>query len=153
MSDHTPEMGTHAPAVAPAPEAPNVLSGGCSEPGCRVRPALCVYRHASGGKACISHAADQRPKTLATASGGEAARRRKVRFMPAETPDPDWSSPKAIRKWLEERAGLIERGELDKQALPADLAKLAKETHDAEALEKLDGLERLIKERLLGGSA
>ncbi len=74
--------------------------------------------------------------------------------MPADTPTPDWSTPKAIR--AEDRDGRVERGELDKRAIPDELAKLAKSTHDSEGLERLDGLEQLIRERLgavAGGAA
>ncbi len=123
---------------------------GCSAQGCAVPPEMASFIGPDGRAWCISHNPDPLPKRKATAKGGDAVVRRRLRAMPPGTPNPDWSSPKAIRAWLEDRAGRIERGELDKRAVPADLAKLAKETHDAEALEKLDGLEALIRSRLTG---
>jgi hypothetical protein len=119
-------MGSDALPLSSPSDAPNVLRAGCVEPGCRVRPEMCVYTHATGGKACVSHAADQRPKIRATGTGGEAARRRKVRYMPADTLNPDWSTPKALRTWLEDRAGRVERGELDLPAVPTKLAEIAR---------------------------
>src|SRR5262249_34005081 len=148
----TQKMGTDALAAADQPEARNVLRAGCEEPGCRVPATMAVYTHLNGGKACISHAADQKPKIVATSSGGEKSRRRKVRYMPASTPNPDWSTPKALRAWLEDRAGRQERGELDLPAIPLKLAEIARATHNDEALEKLDGLEALIRQRLVGNT-
>lgn len=145
-------MGSDARSRSDISDDPNVLRPACAEPGCRVRPELCVYRHPSGGKACISHAADQKPKIRATGSGGEAARRRKVRYMPVNTLNPDWSTPKALRAWLEDRAGRVERGELDLPAVPVKLAEIARATHNDEALEKLDGLEALMRSRLTGSA-
>jgi hypothetical protein len=144
-------MGTDARSVSEIAAAPKSLRTGCSEPGCGVPPSIAVYKHANGGPACISHAADQGPKQHATRNGAERTRRRRVRYMPDGTPDPDWSSPKALRAWLEDRGGRVERGELDLPAVPTKLAEIARGTYTDEALEKLDGLEALIKGRLLGG--
>jgi hypothetical protein len=123
-------------------------TSGCSEPGCRVPPELARYKYPGGGRACISHAEDQRPKLDATRKGGHEKRRKETRGMPAGTPNPDWSTPKAIRAWLEDRAGRIERLELDQRNVPYKLAEIAKATHDSEALEKLGELEQLIRARL-----
>jgi len=145
-------MGINAGSVA-------VLSGDmkqplrrCSEPGCEVPEKFIKFGGPDGRWWCISHAPDQRPKLRASLRGAESTRRRKIKCMPSDTPTPDWSTPKAIRGWLEDRAGRIERGELDQRVVPAKLAEIAKATHDSEALEKLDGLEALIKGRLLGGA-
>jgi hypothetical protein len=132
------------------PEAPKVLRSGCAEPGCGVMPSVAVYKHANGGAACISHAVDRGPKHRAAALAGESTRRKRIRFMAPGTPAPDWSTPKAIRAWLEDRAGRIERGELDARAVPSELAKIAKSTHDTEAIERLDSLEALIRQRMTG---
>lgn len=123
----------------------------CSYPDCRVPASMLVYRDAEGNPACISHAANQSAKQQATSRGGARTRDRLMLRMPEGTPDPDWSSPKAIRAYLSDRAGRIERGELDPKAVPVKLAELAKATHDSEALEKLGELEQLIRARL--GSA
>jgi len=145
----TPERGTDARAERRDSAEPKTLRPGCSASGCSVPPEMASFRGPDGRRWCISHNPDPLPKLKATTRGGDAATRRRIKSLPPGTPDPDWSSPKAIRAWLEDRAGRIERGELDKRVVPSDLAKLAKETHDSEALEKLDGLERLIRERLL----
>ena len=143
------EEGVDAGSRHEVSEAPKSLRRGCSEPGCGVPPEIASFKHASGGPACISHAVDRGPKQQATRNGAEVTRRRRIRFMPAATPNPDWSSPKALRAWLEDRAGRVERGEIDQPAVPVKLAEIARATHNDEALEKLDGLERLIRERLL----
>jgi len=110
---------------------------------------MASFRGPDGRRWCISHNPDPTAKRRAVTRGGDGATRRRIRGLPVGTPDPDFSSPKAIRAWLEQRAGQIERLEVDPRVVPIKLAELAKQTHDAEALEKLDGLERLIKERLL----
>ena len=145
----TPERGVDAFASGTESPESKRLTSGCSSPGCRIPPEMATFRGPDGQTWCISHNPDPLPKRKATSKGGDAATRRRMRALPPSEPDPDWSSPKAIRAYLERRGGMIERGEIDKRVVPVDLAKLAKETHDAEALEKLDGLERLIKERLL----
>jgi len=150
MSDE-PREGPDALAVATVSEAPKPLRRGCSEPGCGVPAEIASFKHANGGAACISHAADRGPKQQATRNGAEVTRRRRIRFMPANTPIPDWSTPKALRAWLEDRAGRIERGEIDPPAVPVKLAEIARATHTDEALERLDSIEALIKARLLGG--
>lgn len=114
---------------------------------------MASYIGQDGRPWCISHFPDQGPKQQATRNGAEVTRRKRMKFMPADTPPPDWSTPKAIRAWLEDRAGRIERGELDQRVVPAKLAEIAKATHDSEAMERLDGLEALIRGRLLAGGA
>lgn len=143
-------MGVDADSVRQDSEAAKRLGEGCSEPGCRVPPEWATFKGPDGRRWCISHNPDPLPKRLATSRGAERLRRK---FMPPDTPTPDWSSPKAIRAWLEDRAGRIERGELDQRVVPAKLAEIAKATHDSEALEKLDGLDALIRGRLTGGNA
>lgn len=68
--------------------------------------------------------------------------------MPPDTSDPDWSTPKALRAWAEQRAGAVERGELDKKRIPSELARLATETHEVEKLEELSADIVLIKQAL-----
>ncbi len=125
-------------------------SEGCSYPGCAVPRSLASFRDVDGNPACISHAANQSAKQQATARGGARTRDRLLLKMPSDTPNPDWSSPKAIRSWAEDRAGRVERGELDGKvmSMPVKLSEVAKSTHDSEALEKLGELEQLIRARL-----
>jgi hypothetical protein len=109
---------------------------------------MVVFRGSDGRNWCITHCDNQGPKQRATTRGGASKRRRETRVMPSGTPSPDWSTPKAIRSWAEDRAGRVERGELDQRVIPHELAKLAKATHDTELLEKLDGLEAMIRARV-----
>ncbi len=143
------ERGVDALAPGEVSAEPKRLRPGCSDPGCSVPPEMAAFVGPDGRAWCISHNPDPLPKRKATARGGDAATRRRLKALPPGTPDPDWSSSKAIRTWLEQRAGMIERAELDPRVVPIKLAELAKQTHDSEALERLDGLERLIKERLI----
>jgi hypothetical protein len=108
------------------------------------------FKGADGRLWCISHADDQTAKQRATTKGGDAKRRKERKVMPEGSPSPDWSTPKAIRAWAEDRGGRVERGELDKRVVPQELAMLAKQTHDSELLAKLDDLELLIRARLAG---
>lgn len=127
-------------------------SDGCAEPGCGVPAVFASFRGADGQRWCISHNPNRGPKYAATSAGGARARERAFNRMPSDTPSPDWSSPKAIRAWAEDRAGRIERGELDGKVMtaPIKLSEVAKATHDSEALEKLGELEQLIRARLGG---
>jgi len=84
----------------------------------------------------------------AVSSGGDAKRRKEKRVMPPDSPDPDWSTPKALRAWAEQRAGAVERGELDRKHIPGDLARLARETHEVEKLEELSAEIHAIKSAL-----
>ena len=68
--------------------------------------------------------------------------------MPPDSADPDWSTPKALRAWAEQRAGAVERGALDKKVIPAELARLARETHEVEKLDDLSGEIAAIKQAL-----
>src|SRR5690349_18339226 len=120
---------------------------GCSHEGCRIPASLASYTTSDGRRWCISHNPDQRPKQDATTKGGAARARKDRKVMPEGSPAPDWSTPKAIRAWAEDRAGRVERGELDKRLVPQELAQLAKATHDSELLAKLDDLELLIRAR------
>lgn len=133
-------------------EGPKVLRPGCAEPGCGVPPSIAVYKHANGGRACISHATDRGPKHRAAALAGESTRRQRVRFMPAGTPTPDLSDSKAIRSYIEDRLGRIERGELDKRAVDTNLVNIARQTHTDELLEKLESIEAILRARALGGT-
>lgn len=92
------------------------------------------------------------PKQQATRNGADGIRRKKIRYMPADTVNPDWGSPKALRAWLEDRAGRVERGELDLPAVPTKLAEIARGTLTDELLERLDSIEALIKARLIGSA-
>src|SRR5262245_3542984 len=100
----------------------------------------CQQRLGSSRPVCPFHKGDGAMAVI----GARAAAARRVRFMPVGSANPDWSSVQAIRAWAEERAGRVERGELDARAVPHELAKLAKATFDAEAQERLlDALLRL----------
>jgi len=145
-------MGTDANSRAEVTDDPKHLRVGCCEPGCGVPSSIAVYRHANGGAACISHAVDRGPKQQATRNGGAGARRKRVRFMPEDTPTPDLSSPKAVRGYIEDRLGRIERGELDKRAIDTNLVGIARQTHTDEMLEKLESIEALIRARLAGSA-
>lgn len=149
-------MGTDAGSRPEISGDAKMLRPGCAQAGCGVRPEMASYRGPDGRRWCISHNPDPGPKQTAARNGGDVAgavkRRKKTRYMPASTQNPDWSTPKALRAWLEDRAGRVERGELDLPAVPVKLAEIARATHNDEALEKLDGLEALIKNRLLGGT-
>ena len=101
---------------------------------------MVTFTDAAGRHWCISHNPDQRAKQEATSKGGDAKRRKERKVMPPDSPDPDWSTPKALRAWAEQQAGAVERGELDKRVVPQELARLARETHEVEKLEEL-GLE------------
>ena len=101
-----------------------------------------------GARWCISHAPNQDPKHRAVTSGGDAKRRKERKVVPTGTPDPDWSTPKALRAWAEQRAGAVERGELDRKHIPAELARLARETHEVEKLEELGAEIQAIKQAL-----
>jgi hypothetical protein len=101
-----------------------------------------------GRRYCISHNPDRRPKAAATTEGGRAMQRKLKKVMPPDSPDPDWSSPKALRAWAEQRAGAIERGALDKRVVPQELARLARETHEVEKLEELSAEIHAIKSAL-----
>ena len=129
-------------------------SEGCSEPGCGVPAPMAAFMDHDGRRWCISHAPNQAAKQQATRKGGNRTRDRALLRMPSDTPPPDWSSPKAIRTWAEDRAGRIERGELDGRvmAMPVKLSEVAKATHDTEAMEKLGELEQLIRARLGTGA-
>src|SRR5262245_56328717 len=106
----------------------------------------CQQRLGSSRPVCPFHKGDG----VMAVIGARAAAARRVRFMPADSANPDWSSVQAIRAWAEERAGRVERGELDARAVPHELAKLAKATCDAEAQQQLvDALLSLEK----GGAA
>ena len=109
---------------------------------------MATFTDAEGRRWCISHNPDQRPKAAATTEGGKAMQRKLRKVMPAGTPDPDWSSPKALRAWAEQRAGAVERGELDKRVVPQELARLARETHEVEKLEELSAEIHAIKQAL-----
>src|SRR5262245_52019632 len=100
---------------------------------------MAAYRDAEGQRWCIGHNPNRGPHRAATSKGGVRTRDRLMLRMPSDTPSPDWSSPKAIRAWAEDRAGRIERGELDGRvmSMPVKLSEVAKATHDSEALEKL----------------
>jgi hypothetical protein len=113
---------------------------------------MASFRGPDGRRWCISHNPDPGPKQQATRNGGDGLRRKKIRYMPADTPTPDLSNSKAVRAYIEDRLGRIERGELDKRAVDTNLVGIARQTHQDELLEKLDGLEALIKSRLLGGT-
>jgi hypothetical protein len=115
-----------------------------------VPPSFVKFKGPDGRRWCISHTPDPRHKLTAVTNGGNAVRKRAIRVMPADSPSPDWSTPKAIRAWAEDRAGRVERGELDQRVIPHELAKLAKATHDTELLAKLDDLEGLLRQRLNG---
>src|SRR5438552_14275285 len=123
----TPEGGVVALGVAQDSAERKRLPPGCSEPGCRIPPEMASFRGPDGRAWCISHNPDPLPKRKATARGGDAATRRRLKALPPGTPDPDWSTPKAIRTWLEQRGGMIERAELDPRVVPVKLAELAKQ--------------------------
>lgn len=152
VTEKDAEKGIGAGSGPEISEPPKPLRPGCSHPGCRVPPEIASYIGPDGCAWCISHFPDKGPKQQATRNGAEVTRRRRIRFMPPETLNPDWSTPKALRAWLEDRAGRIERGEIDPPAVPTKLAEIARGTHTDEALEKLDGIEALIRARL-GGAA
>jgi hypothetical protein len=101
-----------------------------------------------GRRWCISHNPDPRAKQDAITKGGAAKARKERKVMPPDSPDPDWSTPKALRAWAEQRAGAIERGELDKKVIPQELARLARETHEVEKLEELSAEIGAIKQAL-----
>ena len=107
---------------------------------------------AAGGASRITRTLDRskpQPEMAAMWPVRRSAARKSATCRP--TRSIDWSTPKALRAWLEDRAGRVERGELDLPAVPTKLAEIARATHNDEALEKLDGLEALIKQRLTGG--
>jgi hypothetical protein len=139
-------------AVAAPIGAAEQPSGACPHPGCRVPREMVRFKGSDGRAWCISHVDDQRAKQSATTKGGDAKRRKEKRVMPPDTPTPDWSTPKSIRAWAEDRAGRVERGQLDQKHIPHELAKLAKATHDTELLERLDSLEAMLRGRLGGGA-
>src|SRR5262245_6645393 len=95
--------------VTPKPlEAAKRLLPGCQHEGCAA-PAQFVK-----GGWCISHNPDPAAKQRAVQRGGEAIVRKRMKAtMPADSPNPDFSSTKSIRAWAEDRAGRIERGELE----------------------------------------
>lgn len=109
---------------------------------------MASFVDATGASWCISHAPNQAPKQKAVSSGGDAKRRKERKIMPPDSPDPDWSTPKALRAWAEQRAGAVERGELDRKHIPGDLARLARETHEVEKLEELSAEIHAIKSAL-----
>jgi hypothetical protein len=111
---------------------------------------LVIFKGSDGRLWCINHCDNQGPKQTAATRGGASKRRKEPKVVPAGSADPDFSSPKSIRAWCESRAGMVERGELDKRVVPDKLTHLAKATHDSELLAKLDDLELLIRARLAG---
>jgi hypothetical protein len=149
-ADATPRMGVDAPAPAALSVEAKRPSAGCPHPGCGARPEWVTFPGSDGRLYCISHTDDQSAKLRATRKGGQETRIRTKKVMPAGSLTPDWSTPKAIRAWAEDRGGRVERGELDKRVVPQELAMLAKQTHDTELLAKLDDLELLIRARLSG---
>ena len=149
MTPKTPVVAAGVPSTLAPAEQP---SRACPHQGCRVPSEMVRFKASDGRLYCISHTDDQTAKQGATRKGGYEKRRRESKVMPPGSPDPDWSTPKAIRAWAEDRGGRVERGELDLRRIPQELAKLARATHEIELLTKLDDLEGLIRRRLGGES-
>jgi len=140
------EKGRQTDDSAKPIEAKKSLLSSCSWEGCRVPP---KFIRASGF--CISHEPGGEAHHRAVSKGAESTMRRRFKgVMPQGTADPDWSSRKSILAYLQDRGGRQERGELNPAVIPYKLAELARSLHADEALEKLDGIEQLIRARLNG---
>ena len=115
----------------------------CAQPGCGVKGSWASFVDAEDRHWCISHNPDGRAKQDAVSKGGDAKRRKERKVLPPDSPDPDWSSPKALRAWAEQRAGAVERGELDKKVIPEGLARLLEDRGqlDTQHAKEIDSLQ------------
>lgn len=120
----------------------------CVHPGCAASPGLVVVEAHDGVPRCLSHAEDAtrvRRREERNRTGGEHRRKR----LDGE-PDPNFESKQKIRAFLSRLAGATLRNEVDPKLVDTAVrcASTAANTHDDEALERLDKLEA----RLFGGA-
>src|SRR5215831_2590113 len=106
-----------------APENDAHLVRSCRYSGCQVLP---NFVGADGW--CVTHHPDKSEHKARASRGGTTKAMRTRKAMPLDTPTPDWSTPKAIRAWAEDRAGRVERVVLGGQLVPTKLAEIAKST-------------------------
>jgi len=155
--DRDPEMGVDAGAV-------KVFAGStkrrCGDfGGLRMDGTKCEHPIPAGRERCPWHPADVSPEEAAkirrdlAAKGGRNSR--EPRRAHGSAPDPKFDAPDKIIRWAEKTAGGVLRGELtDYRSIEAalKLARLALDSLGVKALEQLDQLEALVRNRLQRGA-